>query len=246
MRSELTCPEPLPTVHILGIGPGGDDRYLTDGARRALHEADLVIFPGTQIAQSIRSLVRGELVWGEWFTDEQIRDWVRTALGDGRRVAWLCAGDPTLYSGEPGRFSSLSDNAAWLRAESVQVEVHPGVSSLQALLARMGMEHALPGSGRPLAIYAPGRDPAHVARSRMEGLASLGIPLALFLADRSLAEVVEIGMRHFGPTGRVVVGHRISWPDERIIDCTLSELLHITDGSDVPYQTLVLLGPWHG
>jgi precorrin-4/cobalt-precorrin-4 C11-methyltransferase len=243
MQAEGT---PLPTVHIVGIGPGGDERYLTDGARTALRDADLVIFPGTQIADSIRSLVRGEFVWGEWFTDEQIRTWVRTALGEGRRVAWLCSGDPSLYSGEPGRFSSLSGNAAWLRAESVLVEVHPGVSSLQALLARLGMEHARPESGCPLAIYAPGRDPANVARSRMEGLASLGIPLALFLADRSLAEVVEIGTRHFGPTGRVVIGHRIGWPDERIIDCTLSELLHITDGSDVPYHTLVLLGPWHG
>jgi precorrin-4 methylase len=175
---------PLPTVHIVGIGPG-DDGYLTDGARKALLEADLVVFPGTQIADSIRSLVRGELLWGQWFTDEQIRAWVRTALGEGRRVAWLCSGDPSLYSGEPGRFSSLSGNAAWLRAESVHVEVHPGVSSLQALLARLGMEHARPDSGCPLAIYAPGRDPAPLARSRMEGLASLGIPLALFLADRS-------------------------------------------------------------
>ncbi|MES2638568.1 MAG: SAM-dependent methyltransferase [Myxococcota bacterium] len=235
-----------PTVHIVGIGPGGDDRYLTKGARTALHEAELVIFPGTQIADSIRSLVRGELVWGRWFSDAEIRGWVRTAIGERKRVAWLCSGDPSFYSGEPGHFSSLSGNAAWLRAENVDFEVHPGVTSLQALLARMGMEHARPESGCPLAIYAPGRDPAHVARSRMEALAALGIPLALFLADRSLAEVVEIGTRHFGPGGRVVIGHRIGWPDERIIDSTLAEVLTITDGRDVPYHTLVLLGPWHG
>jgi precorrin-4 methylase len=117
---------------------------------------------------------------------------------------------------------------------------------MRVLVTGAAVEHARPDSGCPLAIYAPGRDPAPLARSRMEGLASLGIPLALFLADRSLAEIVEIGTRHFGPDGRVVIGHRIGWPDERIIDCTLSQLFHITDGSDVPYHTLVLLGPWHG
>ncbi len=236
----------VPTVHIVGIGPGGDDRYLTKSALAALGDADLVIFPGTQIGECIRLLIRGELVWGGWFTDEDIRGRILAAIGDGKRVALLSSGDPSLYSGEPGCFSSLSGNAAWLRAERIPVEVHPGVSSLQALLARLGMEHARPDSGCPLAIYAPGRDSAEAARSRMEALAALGIPLALFLSDRSLVDVVEIGTRHFGPGGRVVLGYRVGWPDERVIDCTLAELLTITDGSDVRYHTLVLLGPWHG
>lgn len=235
-----------PTVHIVGIGPGGDVCYLTAGARTALEAADLVIFPGTQISESIRSLIRGELVWGQWFTDDQIRGWVRSARGEGRCVALLCSGDPSLYSGEPGRFSSLSGNLAWLRAEGAQVQVHPGVSSLQVLLARLGLENARPESGCPLAIYAPGRDPLPLAGRRLEGLAALGVPLALFLADRLLTQVVEIGTRYFGSTGRIVIGHRLGWPDERIVDCTLAEVLSITDGSDVPYHTLVLLGPWHG
>jgi len=233
-------------VHIVGIGPGGDDRYLTEAARCAVSDADVVIFPGTQLGEAVRTLVRGELRWGRWFDDAEIRAWNRVAVSAGQRVAWLCVGDPSLYAGQPGRFGSLSVNATWLREEGYGFEVHPGVSSLQVLLARLGLEHTRPESGCPMAVYAPGRDPAPVARRRLESLAALGIPLALFLADKSIADVVEFGRRYFGPGGRVVIGHHVGWPDEWIVDSTLGELTQLIDGSDVPRHTLVLVGPWHG
>jgi precorrin-4/cobalt-precorrin-4 C11-methyltransferase len=238
--------KPAPAVHIIGIGPGGDDQYLTAAALRALQQADLVIFPGTQVGESIRSHVRGELRWGRWFDDAQIHSWVRSGAAAGQCIAWLCAGDPTMYSGEPQHFSSLSSTSAWLRHEGLSFEIHPGVSSLQALLARLGLEHAQPESGCPMAVYAPARDPEPLARQRLESLAALGIPLALFLADEFLAQVVEIGLKHYGPDGRVVIGHRIGWCDERIIDSTLGQVLGLTDGGKLPRHTLLLVGPWHG
>lgn len=234
------------SVHIVGIGPGGGDRYLTGAAREVLQVADLVIFPGTQISASIRTLIQGQLKWGRWFSDDESLGWVQSAVEAGQRVAWLCSGDPSLYSGEPGRFGSLSMNAAWLRSEGVVFDVLPGVSSLQAFLARMGMEHAGPDSGCPLVCYAPGRDPAPMARQRLEALVALDLPLALFFVDRSFQLLVEVVTRYAGPDARVLVGHRIGWPDERIIDCAAHELLQITNGTEVPMHTLVLVGPWRG
>ena len=241
MRAEST-----PQVHIVGIGPGGDERYLTAAAQRAVSEADVVIFPGTQMGEPIRALVRGELRWGRWFEDAEIRAWVRAAVQAGQQVAWICLGDPTLYAGEPGRFGSLSTNAAWLRDQGFGFEVHPGVSSLQTLLSRLGMEHTHADSGCPMAVYAPGRDPTPIARRRLEGLAALGVPMALFLADKSIADVLEVATRHFGPDGRIVIGHRLGWPDEWIIDTTLGAFARRPEGTALPQHTLLLVGPWHG
>jgi precorrin-4 methylase len=133
----------VPQVDIVGIGPGGDERYLTDAARRAVSEADVVIFPGTQMGEPIRALVRGELRWGRWFEDIEIRAWVR-------------------------------------------------------------------------------------------------------VADQRIADVLEISTRHFGPRGRIVIGHRVGWPDEWVIDSTLSEFARRAEGTKVPKHTLLLVGPWHG
>ncbi len=235
-----------PQVQIVGIGPGGDARYLTGAARNALSASDLVIFPGTQLGEPLRALVRGELRWGRWFTDSEIHAWVRTAVQKGQHVALLCSGDPTLYSGQAGQFGSLSANAAWLREQGIGFAVHPGVSSLQALLARLGLEHTHAASGCPMVVYAPSRDPAPLARKRLKSLAALGVPMALFLADQSIADVLEIGIRYYGDEGRMVIGHRIGWPDEWVIDSTLGAFARRTEGTQVPKHTLLLVGPWHG
>lgn len=233
-------------VTIAGIGPGASESLLTQEVAALLAEADLVVYAGVMMSPQLRARVQGELLFGTGFTDDVLRERVRLAVADGRRVAWLEPGDPSLYSGEPGCFGSLSENSAWLRTQGIAFEVLPGVSSLHALTARLGLEHAGPASGTPLVIYAPGRDPREVADQRLRALCALRFPIALFLAIELLPRVVEIARVSYGGGSRIVLGHKVGWPDERIVVSTLDDVLHITDGRDVPRQTLVLLGPWHG
>lgn len=235
-----------PQVIIAGIGPGSTRSLLTLAAVEAIERASLVLYPGVMIGEEIRALVRGRLLYGRGFTDGSIRAEVSAAVAAGGLVAWLEPGDPSLYSGEPGEFGSLSENLAWLRAEGITYEVVPGVSSLHALTARLGLEHAGPADGCPLIVYAPGRDRPELARTRLAALCSLGAPMALFLAIEMLAEIVEIATPCFGAEGRIVLGYRVLWPDERIIDSTLGEVLTLTDGVELQRHCLVLLGPWQG
>lgn len=235
-----------PQVIIAGIGPGSTRSLLTLAAVEAIERAALVVYPGVMIGEEIRALVRGRLLCGRGLTDASIRAEVSAAVAADGLVAWLEPGDPSLYSGEPGEFGSLSENLAWLRAEGITHEVVPGVSSLHALTARLGLEHAGPASGCPLIVYAPGRDRPEVARARLEALCALGAPMALFLAIEMLEEVVPIATRGFGVDGRIVVGYRVLWPDERIIDCTLGEVLRLANKSELRRHSLILLGPWRG
>lgn len=235
-----------PQVIIAGIGPGSTRSLLTLAAVEAIERAALVVYPGVMIGEEIRALVRGRLLSGRGFTDGSIRAEVSAVVATGGLVAWLEPGDPSLYSGEPGEFGSVSENLAWLRAEGIAYEVVPGVSSLHALTARLGLEHAGPANGCPLIVYAPGRDSPEIARSRLTALCSLGAPMALFLAIEMLTEIVEIATPAFGVEGRIILGYRALWPDEAIIDSTLGEVLRLTDGSDLQRHCLILLGPWRG
>jgi precorrin-4/cobalt-precorrin-4 C11-methyltransferase len=233
-------------VTIAGIGPGGSESLLTHQVGRLLGEADLVIFAGTMMSASVRELVRGELLFGTGFTDHLIRERVRDAVANGKLVAWLEPGDPSLYSGEPGWFGSLSENIAWLRDQHIEYDVLPGVSSLYALTSRLGLEHTDSASGTPLLIYAPGRDSLEVAEERLRTLCPYKLPMALYLVVEMLPRVVSIVKQYYGGNERIVVGYKVGWPDERIIDSTLERILDVTDGSDLARHTVVLLGAWRG
>ena len=131
-------------------------------------------------------------------------------------------------------------------AQGVRFVFHPGVGSLQAPLAKLGLEHASAEEGTPMAVYAPGRDTDAEAQARIEGLCSLKIPLAFFLADDALSQILEAGARHFGANGRVVIGHRIGWPDEWTLDTTFDALHRQCSPMVIPRHSLILVGPWNG
>lgn len=233
-------------VTIAGIGPGGSDAQLTYEVGALLSEADLVIYSGTMMGPALRERVRGQLMVGTGFSNEVLRERVLAAVRLDEHVAWLEPGDPSLYSGEPGWFGSLSENTRWLREQGIEYDVLPGVSSLHALTARLGLEHASLAGGSPLVVYAPGRDTRERADERLHALCALKFPLALFLAVERLEQIVEIAKPFYGGSSRIVLGYKVGWPDERIIDSTLAEVLTTTDGSELPRHTLVLLGPWLG
>lgn len=231
-------------VTIAGIGPGATKAQLTVEVSELLRAADVVIYAGTMMSPELRAAVHGELLFGPKLNDEILRARVKEAVASGQHVAWLEPGDPSLYSGEPGAFGSLSENTAWLRETGIAYEVLPGVSSLFALTARLGFEHAGPSAGTPLVVYAPMRDTSVQAEEHLRTLCALHVPLALFLAIERLERVVEIATMHYGSGSRIVLGYKVGWPDERIVDSTLGEVMGITDGTDMPRHTLILMGPW--
>jgi precorrin-4/cobalt-precorrin-4 C11-methyltransferase len=243
----MTRSSSLGRVTIAGIGPGASVSLLTTAAYEAIRTADLVIYSGVMIGDELRALVTGTLMVGSHFDDETIRRCVLEAVSSGQYVAWLEPGDPSFYSGEPGVFSSFASNVRWLRQREIPTTIIPGVSSLQALTARLGLEHASTGDGGlPLLVYAPGRDPRMVALQRLEALCSLRAPIALFLSIERIEDIVATAQRHFGLEGRMIIGYRIGWPDEVILDTTLGEALARLHGKELRRHALVLIGPWRG
>ena len=233
------------SVTIAGLGPGASEDFLGVSVLDLVNSADLVIYAGVLFSDFLRDRVRGELLTGPDLEDDIIRRHVIEAYRAGKHVAWLEPGDPSLYSGEPGKFGSLSQNTAWLASSGITFRVLPGVSSLAALCARLGLEHAMPEQGTPLIVYAPARDTETVMRVRLQQILQHGFPIALFLASERIEQVLQLAHRYLGGDARVIIGYRIGWPDELILDCTINELLS-RDCGEFPKHAIYLLGPWQG
>jgi len=138
----------------VGIGPG-DPKLLTLKAIEVVRQADIICTPVPRrsgesmalktISPIIKSCTKKHQVWKLHFPmvqdEEELRKvWeshaekIAQAVEDGKSVAFIVLGDPTLYS----TFFHFKDIIA-TRHPNIPIEVVPGVSFLTSCAARLGI-----------------------------------------------------------------------------------------------------------
>ena len=223
-------------VLFVGAGPGHPD-LITVAGRRALEEADLIVYAG--------SLVSPEML--DWARDEAERvDSSGLALGEivdlmvdghrqGRRVVRLHTGDPSLYG-------AIHEQFVALEKQQVTYEVIPGVSAAFAAAAALGLEYTMPEVCQTLILTrAPGRTPVPEAEE-LGKLAGHGASLAIYLSGSLVEEVAAALIPAYGPEAPVAVVYRVSWPDQRIIWTTTSRLAEDIKTAGLNRQLLIMVG----
>ena len=73
-------------------------------------------------------------------------------------------------------------------------------------------------------------------------LAESGATLAIHLSVNNLANVVKELTPHYGPDCPVVVAYRVSWPDEKFIRGTLSDIRDKVKAAGITRTALILVG----
>jgi len=120
----------LAKINIVGVGPGSPD-YVTPAARKAVAQAEVVI--GAQRSLNLfASEVKGETMV---LTAKNLHDALKHAaesVKSGKNVALLSTGDP----GFSGLLHTVLKSGLVSTAE---VNVVPGVSSIQACAARLAI-----------------------------------------------------------------------------------------------------------
>jgi len=115
---------------VVGVGPGSLD-YVTPAARKAVRDADVVI--GAERSLSLfRKDIKGEAVALTAQNVAELLKYAAESAEKGKSVALLSTGDP----GFSGLLRSILKTA---RHKHVEVNVIPGVSSIQACAARLCM-----------------------------------------------------------------------------------------------------------
>ncbi|MCW4035325.1 MAG: precorrin-6y C5,15-methyltransferase (decarboxylating) subunit CbiE [Candidatus Bathyarchaeota archaeon] len=116
-------------LKLVGIGPGSPD-YVTDIAKRAVQSAEIVI--GAQRALDLfKDYINGEMLC---LTAKNVKE----GLVYGAKSAQKGKNVVILSTGDPG-FSGLLGSLLNFAGKQIDVEVIPGVSSLQLCAARLRM-----------------------------------------------------------------------------------------------------------
>lgn len=224
-------------VHFVGAGPGAPD-LITVRGYNLLRQADVVVYAG--------SLVNPELLRGckpgcqcynsAKMTLEEVVSVLENASKNRCEVVRLHTGDPALYG-------AIREQMEALDALGVPWDVTPGVSSFSAAAAVMGAEYTLPGVSQTVILTrCAGRTPVPEGEA-LSTLAAHGASMVLFLST-GLAEQVQADLLAGGydPDTPAAVVYKASWPEERILHCTVGTLAGTVAASGLKQTALITVG----
>ncbi len=224
-------------VLFVGAGPG-DPELLTLKGKAALERADLVLYAGSLVNEEILAFCREcceRIDSSRLSLDEQI-DLMARAAKAGRSVVRLHTGDPSL-------FGAAAEQKELLEERGLSVSFVPGVSSLQAAAAALGIQYTVPGGAQTvICTRRGGRTPVPPSED-LRLLASHGATVVVFLsADQADAVAADLIAGGFPPDTPSACVYRASWEDETVLRSPLAALPSLMAEHGVARQALIICG----
>ena len=228
-------------VHFVGAGPGAPDLITLRGAR-LLREADQVIYAGSLVNTELLSGCRADcrILNSAEMTLEEVIGAIEQAEAEERMTVRLHTGDPSLYGAIREQMNSLD-------ALGIAYDITPGVSSFCGAAAAVQTEYTVPGISQTLILTRmAGRTPVPEGES-IHALASHGSSMAVFLSAGMLAGLQEELLRgaYTADTPAALV-YKASWPDEKLLRCTVGTLAESAEKERITRTALVLVGDFLG
>ena len=228
-------------VHFVGAGPGAPDLITLRGAE-LLARADLVIYAGSLVNPALLDRCRGDCVIldSARMTLEQVVDAVAEAEARGQTTVRLHTGDPCVYGAVREQMDALD-------ARGIAWDVTPGVSSFCGAAAALGAEYTLPGVSQSVILTRmAGRTPVP-ERESIAALAAHGASMAVFLSAGMLDKLqAELLRGAYTPDTPAALVYKATWPEEKILRCTLGTLADTAQSHGVTKTALVLVGDFLG
>lgn len=229
------------SVTFVGAGPG-DPELLTIKARRALHEADVVIHDRL-VTPEILDLARREALiidagkegFGPSMKQADIDAMIVEQARSGAHVVRLKAGDPTVFGRLDEEIEAVSD-------AGIGFTIVPGITSASAAVAAIGQ--SLTKRNRNASVrFVTGHDMKGYAEHDWRALAAPGQVAAIYMGKKASRFVQGRLIMHGAASDTsVTVIENASRPDQRVIESRLSSLPDDIAAAGITGPALILYG----
>lgn len=227
-------------VIFVGAGPG-DPELITIKGQRAVEEADVIIYAGSLVNPEVLAKRKAAAVVhnSAEMTLDQVISVMKAAIAEGKKVARVHTGDPSIYG-------AIREQIDRLDELGIPCHVIPGVSSFVASAAALRKEFTLPEiSQTVICTRLEGRTPVPEAE-QLEKLASHQASMAIFLSVQMIDEVVARLCTHYSPDTPVAIVEKATWPDQRIIQGTLADIGDKVREAGIRKTAQILVGRFLG
>jgi len=227
-------------VFFVGAGPGDPDLITVKG-RRIIQESEIIIYAGSLVNPLVFAGHQkdAEIYNSASLTLDEVIEIMQQGVAAGKRIARVHTGDPSIYG-------AIREQMDRLRALEIPFEVVPGVSSFLAAAAAINMEYTLPGISQTVILTRQeGRTPVPGGQ-KLAQLAKHRASLVIFLSVGMIAEVVAELIPAYGAEAPVAVIEKASWPEEKIVRGTLTDIAQKVQEAGIEKTALILVGDFLG
>ncbi len=205
-------------IIIVGAGPGSED-YVIPIAKRTVQNADVVVGADRALALFADDIKHETMK----LTAKTIRSSLRQAVNlakQGKSVAILSTGDPG-FSGLLKTFLKFNEG------RDFEIDVVPGISSVQVCAARLGM----PWDEAEFFTFHEGataKEKRRLAKAARDGRTVVLLPDA---KNFSPSDIAKFLLKHgIGEKTQVFICENLTLDDENIVKSTLSEVTKSASG----------------
>lgn len=225
------------TVHFIGAGPGAAD-LITLRAANLLGQCTVCLYAGTYLDDEVLSHCPpdAELVDTQHLDLDDIIAVMVRSHAEGKDVARLCSGDPTIYS-------AVAEQTRRLDAAGVPWQITPGVSAYAATAALVGRELTVPEVAQSVVLTRAQRDSTKMPEGEaLANFAATGATLVLHLAIRHVRRLADELVPHYGADCPVVVGSQVSGPHELVLRGTLADIADQVEAHGLRQAAVIIVG----
>ncbi|HAL69110.1 MAG TPA: precorrin-4 C(11)-methyltransferase, partial [Pseudomonas sp.] len=206
------------TVYFIGAGPG-DPELITVKGQRLIRTCPVIIYAGSLVPLAVlEGHCADTLINSAELHLEQIIDAIECAHAQGKDVARVHSGDPSLYG-------AIGEQIRHLQRLGIDYQIVPGVTAVAASAALLGCELTLPDVAQSVILTRFADSSPMPAGEQLEALARHGTTLAIHLGVKHLARIVEQLLPHYGGDCPVAVVYRATWPDQDWVRGTLDDIV---------------------
>jgi precorrin-4/cobalt-precorrin-4 C11-methyltransferase len=223
-------------VYFVGAGPGDAD-LLTVRADRLLRSCRICIYAGSLISRAVLALLP---------PDAERHDSANLDLEE-IAALFLYAQERNidvvrLHSGDPSIYGAIREQMNELDRYGIGYEVVPGISSFQAAAAALRTELTAPEVAQTVILTrTSGRTPMPDSQE-LENLARTQATLCIFLSTHKVKELAVKLAKYYGEDCPAAVVYRVSWPDQKTIQGTLSDIAEKTAAAGIKKTAIVMVG----
>ena len=224
-------------VYFVGGGPG-DPELLTLKAKRIIEESDVVIYADSLVPDEVVAYANenAEGYGSKTMALPQIMEVTLKAVSEGKTVARVQSGDPSIYG-------AILEQMRILESENIDYEIIPGVSSAFAAAAVLKAELTVPEISQSIIMTrAEGRVSLPEGED-LKSLASHGCSLVIFLSVTRMTKIVrDLRSAGYSKDTPIAVAYRVGWPEELVIRGTLADIAAKVREAKITLQAVIIVG----